>query len=67
MQGPVARGPALSLRGGSAPLTALKMANPNSTTKDAKFALLFDCDGVIVLTEEVYLICSSSIKCICNI
>eukprot|EP00802_Teleaulax_amphioxeia_P015185 Tamp_15271.p1 GENE.Tamp_15271~~Tamp_15271.p1 ORF type:complete len:384 (-),score=82.11 Tamp_15271:402-1427(-) len=41
----------LALRTGS---TSLKMANPNSTTKDPKFALLFDCDGVIVLTEELH-------------
>ena len=50
-QASAVRGPALALRGGS---TALHMTNPLSTTKDAKFALLFDCDGVIVLTEELH-------------
>jgi len=45
------RGPTLALRGGRMPL---QMANPDSTTKDAKYALLFDCDGVIVLTEELH-------------
>lgn len=50
-KGTAGAGPGLVLRGGR---TDLHMVNPLSTTKDAKWALLFDCDGVIVLTEELH-------------
>jgi len=50
------------LRSSGSVLSAASRARPSivglsamaSTTKDPKFALLFDCDGVIVLTEELH-------------
>eukprot|EP00961_Rhodomonas_salina_P281236 3799839-Rhodomonas_salina.1 len=34
--------------------SAVQMMSGGSVTTDAKWALLFDCDGVIVETEELH-------------
>ena len=43
-----------SLEGASTASTFESFTEPKSVTKGPKYALLFDCDGVIVLTEELH-------------
>ena len=46
--------PPLSLGGVSTASAFESLTEPKSVTKDPAYALLFDCDGVIVLTEELH-------------
>ena len=46
--------PPLSLGGASTASAFESLTEPKSVTKDPAYALLFDCDGVIVLTEELH-------------